>query len=319
MSLMKTGQWLIVLALVTGSGCATRRPHAAGPAARAGPRSAGVSQAAPQESFEAYIGKVRVLATQARPRAGAPTVEATDRRLAEALLYLAAAPGAAAHHAVAMEYIRLGILDAAHEHLTQAIRIDPSDGVAYDRLARIWRDWGFPGLGLGDGYRAVFYAPNSPAAHNTLGTILLALGWHQASRVRFERAVALDPRASYALNNLCYCSLLEGDSQAAIVGCRRALELAPALAAAHNNLALAYAMNGDMDRAAHEFQAAGDRASASYNLGIVHLAERRFGEAAAAFEAASRLRPSFALARARARQSKKLAGAHSQEGSHARR
>ena len=39
----------------------------------------------------------------------------------------------------------LGILDQAYEHLRPPRASNPRDGAAWDGLARIWRDWGFPG------------------------------------------------------------------------------------------------------------------------------------------------------------------------------
>src|SRR5262245_10179399 len=107
----------------------------------------------------------------------AQTVEATDAQLAAALLAASVAPSPAAYRRVAREYRRVGIADQAHEYFTRAIHLDPTDAASYEALARIWRDWGTPDLGLADAYRAVHYAPDSPSAANTLGTLLQALGY----------------------------------------------------------------------------------------------------------------------------------------------
>lgn len=131
------------------------------------------------------------------------TVESQDPALSAALLRLALIPTAEHHKAVAEEYRRLRILDAAFDHLSAATRLDPRDAAAYDARARIWRDWGFPELGMGDTARAVFHAPRSAAAHNTRGTLLAAAGLTEEARREFEAAVALDPDASFARVNLC--------------------------------------------------------------------------------------------------------------------
>ena len=102
------------------------------------------------------------------------TVEARDPALAAALLQLRLTPSAAQHRAVAGEYQRLGILDAAFDQLTAATRLDPHDAAAYDARARIWREWGYPLMGVADANRAIFYAPTSASAQNTLGTLLAA-------------------------------------------------------------------------------------------------------------------------------------------------
>jgi tetratricopeptide (TPR) repeat protein len=151
-----------------------------------------------------------------------PTIEAQDRRLGAALLNVRLAPSAAAHRAAAEEYKRLGILDTAFDHLTAATRIDPRDAAAYDARARIWRDWGVPAWGLGDAERAVYYAPLSAVPHNTLGTLLAALGNAEGARREFEKALVLDPKASFALANLCQLAKLAGHSESAPVACSSA-------------------------------------------------------------------------------------------------
>jgi tetratricopeptide (TPR) repeat protein len=131
------------------------------------------------------------------------TVESQDKALAAALLRLVLIPTPDSHRAVAVEYRRLRILDAAFDHLTAATRLDPRDAAAYDARARIWRDWGAPELGMGDSTRAVFYAPGSAAAHNTRGTLLMAAGLREDAVREFEAALAIDPDAAYARTNLC--------------------------------------------------------------------------------------------------------------------
>jgi Flp pilus assembly protein TadD len=131
------------------------------------------------------------------------TIESQDRALSAALLALNVAPSAARHRAVAKEYRRLHIDDAAFDHLTAATRLDPADAAAYDELARIWRDWGFPHMGLADSARAVYHAPDSAAARNTRGTLLAAIGDVDAARREFQQALSLDSNASFAAANLC--------------------------------------------------------------------------------------------------------------------
>jgi tetratricopeptide (TPR) repeat protein len=131
------------------------------------------------------------------------TVESQDPALAAALLRLALIPTPAHHRAVAEEYRRLQILDAAFDHLSAATRMNPKDAAAYDARARIWRDWGYPQLGMGDSARAVYYAPRSAAAHNTRGTLLAAAGLKEDALRDFEAALALDPEAAFAQVNKC--------------------------------------------------------------------------------------------------------------------
>ena len=131
------------------------------------------------------------------------TVEGQDPALSAALLLLTLAPTPEHHRAVADEYRRLRIMDTAFDHLSAATRLDPRDAAAYDARARIWRDWGFPELGMGDSARAVFFAPRSAAAHNTRGTLLAAAGLKAEALREFEAALVLDPEASFARENVC--------------------------------------------------------------------------------------------------------------------
>jgi tetratricopeptide (TPR) repeat protein len=165
-----------------------------------------------------------------------------DASLARALLSLEVHRTAQAEDRVALRYLDLGILDAASDHFSRASVLNRSDAVAYEGLARIWRDWGFPELGLGDAMRAVYYAPSWPAAHNTVGTLLTALGRTAEARKAYERALALDPDAAYVLSNLCYVSVLDGLPDEALAECRAALALDPDLRAARANALRARAL-----------------------------------------------------------------------------
>src|SRR5688500_6122152 len=178
-------------------------------------------------SLMEYIGQMRERGVRARPAQPSPllgsTVEAHDPELTAALAELAVIREPAQHRRVAERFRALKILDAAYDHFARARTLDPTDAAAYEGLARIWRDWGFPHLGLGDASRSVYYAPTWAPAHNTLGTILAALGRGGEARRAYERARALDPRAAYIRNNLCYLSFLEGQIEQAIAECRAAV------------------------------------------------------------------------------------------------
>jgi tetratricopeptide (TPR) repeat protein len=249
------------------------------------------------------MDKVRAKSEQARPvRNRAGTVEHSDPALAAALLAISIQPTAASHRAVGARYVQLGILDVAHEHFSAAVALDPADAASWDGLARIWRDWGFPHLALADAYRAVYHAPNSPTVHNTLGTVLQALGRRAAARAQFEQALALDVNAAYALSNLCHAWRLEGNVSKATDACRQALQLQPDLEPARNNLALAYESAGDLSSALATLAASNDKARAAYNEGLLHLARREYREALQSFDLARTQRPRFRAAEAIARQ-----------------
>ena len=154
---------------------------------------------------------------------------------------------------------------------------------------------------MGDASRAIYYAPGSAAARNTLGTLFQAMGRRAEARTQYELAARLDPVAGYAHNNLCYGWILDGDAARAVQACRRALSLDPESPMAHNNAGLAYALAGDMTAARESFAHAG-RAAAAYNSGVVNLATRQWDEASKNFLDALAADPGLRSAAMRARQ-----------------
>ena len=292
-------RFVVCLALIAGTvACAPRNGTYAVRSAPAAP-----AQGPPEDSLSVFMDKVRAKSAQARPVSSrVRTVEASDPALAAALLRTSIEPTAANHRAVAARYVTLGILDVAHEHFSAAVAREPADAASWDGLARIWRDWGFPHLALPDAYRAVYHAPNSPRVHNTLGTVLQALGRRAAARAQFEQALALDVRAAYALSNLCHGWRLDGNVSKATEACRQALQLQPDLEPARNNLALAYEAGGDLSSALATLAASTDKARAAYNEGLLHLARREYAEALQSFDLARTQRPRFRAAETIARQ-----------------
>jgi len=297
----------VCLVVIAGTvGCAARSlPPSVSSAPAAHP------QGPPDDSLTVFMDKVRAKSERARPPANrVKTVETSDPSLAEALVALEIQPTAVSHRTVGARYVRLGILDQAHEHFSTAVALDPTDAASWDGLARIWRDWGFPHLALSDAYRAVYYAPDSPAVHNTVGTVLQALGKWAAARAQFEHALALDVTAAYALSNLCYGWRLAGNAPKAADACRQALQLQPGLESARNNLALTYEAAGDLPSALATLGASTDAARAAYNKGLLHLARREYRDALQSFDVARAERPRFREAEAIARQVR----AHLREG-----
>ncbi|HXW05673.1 MAG TPA: tetratricopeptide repeat protein [Vicinamibacterales bacterium] len=293
---MRLGISAVVLAAFL-AGCAARSPQTV--PARGSDRQAPAGTDAGAESLSTFMAKVRYLSTRPVKRAG-ETLEARDAELAADLASLGALPTADAHWRVAERYRQRGVLDMAYRHFNRALALDPRHAPAYEGLARVWRDWRLPHLGVADAHRATYYAPASASARNTYGTLMQALGRDRDAKLSYELAAMLDPKAAYAFNNLCYLSFLSGRIDAAIESCQTAVALDPTLAAARNNLGLAFAAAGRMDLARTQFLDAGDRAAGLYNTGLVYLAAGDPRQALAAFDAASRERATFALARERA-------------------
>lgn len=282
----KVAAIIVVVVAVVATGCGLHRQPSA-----ASPGSGGHDPSTPID----------------KPAAGllAQTIESTDSQLSGALLQAAVLPSAASYRRVAREYRRVGVLDQAHEYFDRAVKLEPNDAVSYEGLARIWRDWGTPALGLADAYRAVHYAPESPSAANTLGTLLQSLGYVAEAKEWYGRALALDPHAWYALNNLCYAAIMT--RELAIDMCKAAVNEAPDAVAPRNNLALAHAAAGDLDGAQRWFRRAGDTADAHYNYGVTLMGRREYAKAIEEFQKTLQMNPSHPQAAVRVRQALKAA------------
>ena len=148
-------------------------------------------EAPPQPTLEETIGKVRRLMSEARPETKNPaqTIEASDPGLAAALAVAAAQPTAETYVEIASIYHKRGLLDRAYDYYTRALRTDRRSSESYEGLARVWRDWGLAHLALGDAHRAIYHAPSSASAHNTLGTVLQVLGQRDNARRAYTAAL----------------------------------------------------------------------------------------------------------------------------------
>jgi len=211
-----------VAALVAVSGCATRSAGFASRFVKPGEPSASYDDpAAPAPAAKApplsdYMRKVRALQSRAAPKNSfLPTIESTNPALMKALMMVAVEDSAVNHRAVAVAYRRAGVLDFAYRHFQRAATLEACDAVAYDGMARIWRDWGMPDLALTETYRALHCNEKSAEIYNTLGTVLEALRQPAGAQRAYARAVTIDPRAAFALNNLCYVEMDAGHPVAA--------------------------------------------------------------------------------------------------------
>ncbi len=145
----------------------------------------------------------------ARPKGAstmAQTIESLDSPLS-ALLELAIPPSAAAYRHVAREYRRVGVLDQAHEYFTRAVKLDRSDAVSYEALARIWRDWGTPALGACRRLSSRAYAPGPPRRQTHSERCCRRSATSTKQNVVHARARTRSA-GWYALNNLCYAVIM---------------------------------------------------------------------------------------------------------------
>jgi Flp pilus assembly protein TadD len=293
------------------SACAARQPSMAGRFVKPGDPTLNLdaeSGPAPSADLGDFVKRLRAVQANARTNVTlGTTIESQNPVLASALLKVSMAPTAENHRLVAEAYRAAGISDFAYRHFRRALQVSSCDSAALEGLARLWRDWNMPDLALADAHRAVYCAPSSASARNTLGTVLLSVGHLDKARKAFEWALRLDSSAAFAHNNMCYAALQEGDGTAAQQACERALAIDPALTAAQTNLALAYALQGRVAEAEGRLQARADTAAGLYNVGMLRMALQQYDGAAEAFELAAAARPSLADAARRAAQARSKA------------
>jgi Flp pilus assembly protein TadD len=151
--------------------------------------------------------------------------------LLRALTLAKVSPTLASNLAVAMRYHQLGIFDRALDYLDKAAEFEARNPAVNDAIARSWRDWGLPEMGLSYAHRAIYAAPRSATARHTLGTLLYALRQPAAAERAFRDVVALDPLAWYGWQNLCVIVMADGRTQEATTLCQRAAAARAALKA----------------------------------------------------------------------------------------
>lgn len=268
------------------------------------------SLAAPGDELERYMSAVRRQTTTLEPpppATRAARLEETNALLRDARLRVEVAPSAASQRRLAEMYARQRVFDAAYDHFTAALALDPRDAASYDGRARVWREWGLPAFGMNDVHRAMYYAPRSAAPLNTLGTLLLRLGLVADAHGAFAQALTVDADAPYALNNLCYTEVVRRDASARAT-CVRALAAQPESSATRTNLAMAHALAGELPDALRVMARAGSPALAPYDLGAALMALGHYPAAALAFDQAVALSPEFLVAADGAQRARALAG-----------
>jgi tetratricopeptide (TPR) repeat protein len=283
----------MALAVASLSGCAARQ------------RAQWLDGTAPVT--DAGVRRATIAPRIVTARTDAKALEQSDGELAAALRRLEAQPSSRCHQTVAAAYARLGVADAAIDHFDRALRLDRGDSVSYEGRARVWRDLGMVTLALGDAHRAVYYAPRSGPARNTLGTVFQLMGRVADARRAYEKALAFDPAAAYALSNLCYITFVDGDALRAEGLCRRALAVQADLVEARRNLAIVVARDAAVDDIRAVLEPGAGGADVEYSLGIALFANRRFAESADAFERAATIDPSMRHARDTARHVRTMA------------
>lgn len=229
----RLGRVLPALGLLCTAACASPgRPwaasfgHDAPTTLRVGATMVPVSGGLPEGARPSETSARAPQAVPIRYSSSLSSLEGTSPPLRRALTTLAAdASSASAYLEVAHAYLAEGVSDRAFDYLNDGLRHNPTSAALHDAVARVWRDWGFPERALRPAHTAIYHAPRSGEARNTLGTVLWALGQRAAAREAFIQATELAPMAPYGWHNLCQAELAAGNTRAATMHCQRATQL----------------------------------------------------------------------------------------------
>lgn len=197
---------------------------------------------------------------------------------------------------LAMLYHHLGLYERASTEYHTILDRDLKHAGAYERLGKLWLDWGTSDRALSALEKALALRPDFVEAYNTLGLVYDARQEFERSQKAYRNALVLNPSLDYVHNNLCFSYSRSGKFRQAVAACREALRLNPQSETAHNNLGYALGMLGDFAGAFQAFVAAGGEAAAHNNVGVVLQQKQRYGDAAAHFKKAWDLKPDYRAA-----------------------
>jgi eukaryotic-like serine/threonine-protein kinase len=176
----------------------------------------------------------------------------------------------------------------------QALQLDPDSAAIRVSLALMQLGTGKVDEAVAALQQAIRQRPNDDEAHRLLARAFARQGKTDAAIAEFQRAIEIRPgywRNSSALGAFYYRA---GRYREAVIAFQRVTLLQPDSAWGYSNLGAAYAAAGDNPRALENFTRAiaiePDEVALS-NVGTIHYAERRYAEAAQAFERAVALGP----------------------------
>ncbi|MGH7770459.1 MAG: tetratricopeptide repeat protein, partial [Candidatus Binatia bacterium] len=168
----------------------------------------------------------------------------------------------------------------------------------YNNLAIAFGEEGKTAEAIKNLQEAVRLQPSYGVAHFNLATLYAKAGRHDEAERHQQEAVRLYPRFADARNNLGQILANRGGMESAAQQFQQALEIDPTLGDAHFNLGILLGKRGRSEEALYHFQQVLKRSQAYYYLGRVAASEGRFDEAVGHLRQALLSEPDFGEARA---------------------
>jgi tetratricopeptide (TPR) repeat protein len=176
----------------------------------------------------------------------------------------------------------------------QALRLDPGSASIRVALATIQLGTGKIDEAVLALQQAIQQRPNDDEAHRLLARALVRQDKADAAIAEFQQAIAIRPGYWRNHSALGAYYFRAGRYPEAALAFQRVTEVQPDSAWGFSNLGAAYAASGDNKRALENFArsiAIAPDEMALSNVGTIHYSERRYPEAAEAFERAVALGP----------------------------
>lgn len=175
-----------------------------------------------------------------------------------------------AHAYLGVFLAKQGALDEAVQHLTEAVRLRPTDAFAQSTLGTTLVGQGKLDRGIAHLREALRLNSNDADMHYNLATALFRRGVVDEAARHFAAAIRARPDFATAHNNLGVILFQQGDVEAALQEFAAAVRIAPDYAEAHNDFGMALLRAGDAAAATEHFRTAlrlkPDYAEAQENL-----------------------------------------------------
>jgi serine/threonine protein kinase/tetratricopeptide (TPR) repeat protein len=193
-------------------------------------------------------------------------------------------------------------LHSAIDLYNQALRVDPSFGLAFSGLADAYldlyeqtKDAALPEKALGAALQATQVASNQPDSHISLGSVYLATGKNAEAVAEFKNALLLAPNSDEGYRRLGSAWRAAGHKQEALSAYQHSVDLNPYYWLNYAMLGSAALAFGENERALtayqHVIQLVPNRAEGYNGLGIVYFQQGKWADCIPAFQKAVAIEP----------------------------
>jgi eukaryotic-like serine/threonine-protein kinase len=194
-------------------------------------------------------------------------------------------------------------LHSSIELYDQALKIDPSFGLAFSGLAdayldlyHLTKDSSLPDKALGAALQANQLAGNEPEAHISLGSVYMATGKNAEAVSEFKNALKLAPNSDETYRRLGSAWEASGHKDEALAAYQRSVELNPYYWLNYTMLGAGALSFGENDKALAAYQRVTqlvpNRAEGYNGLGVVYFQQGKWADSIPAFQKAAAIEPS---------------------------